>query len=32
MQQEIPWKMAARWAEGEEVAAALYEDEFGGGE
>jgi hypothetical protein len=32
MQQEIPWKMAARWAEGEEVAAALSEDEFGGGE
>ena len=29
---QVPWKMVARWAEGEEVAAALSEDAFGGGE
>jgi hypothetical protein len=28
----VSLKMVARWAEGEEVAAALSEDAFGGGE
>ena len=27
---KIPWKMVARWAEGGEVAATLFEDAFGG--
>ncbi len=28
----VPWKMVARQAKGEEVATALFEDAFGGGE
>jgi len=27
---KVPWEMVARWAEGGEVAAALFEDAFGG--
>ncbi len=27
---KVPWKMVARWAEGGEVAATLFEDAFGG--
>jgi hypothetical protein len=27
---KVPWEMVARWAEGGEVAAALFEDTFGG--